>query len=380
MSAWKAIEGRLRHGVARVLLLPLGSASVPPYRVRLDEVRRVLFVRPNFRLGNLLLTTPALSTARRGLPWAEIDLLTTSSYWDLLRGHPDVDGIARFDRPMLLHPWALAGLIRRLRERRYDLVVDCSEGESLTGALLARLSGGRWRVAPRSGRYRALFNVHVPPDARHDHRVERLLHVLKGIGIAGERRGMSIALDASEREWAAERWREWGLPDGGLVIGVNIGARGEKRWPMESFLRLVQRLAEERDVRSVVFAGPEDLDRLALVEDRLPEDAVVARTARVQRFAALLERCSVVVTGDTGPMHLAAAVGTPTVSIFLQDNDAVFAPLGASHRCVRRDGGGPTPGEVVLAVREAMARIGRPRPATAASAVPFRSPPQDLAR
>jgi ADP-heptose:LPS heptosyltransferase len=354
MSAWKTIERRVRHGLARPLVRALARGVRPAEELDPGEVRRVLFVRPNARLGNLLLATPALSIARAVLPGAAIHLLTASRYRELLRGHAAVDRVVAFDRGMLLRPWSLAFLIRRLRTPRYDLVIDCSEGESLTGALLARFAGGRWRAAPGSSRYEALYNVRVSRRAEIEHRADRLAGLLEGLGIVGGPAGMTIALDARDRAWARDRWRELGLRDRDLVAGVNIGARGAKRWPMESFLEVIRRLHEERDARILVFAGPEDLDRLAAVEDRLPAGVIVDTTARVRRFAALLERCSLVITGDTGPMHLSAAVGTPTVSIFLQENHRMFAPRGARHRCLH-GAAVVTPDDVLEAVSEVLA-------------------------
>lgn len=228
MIRWKSIAGRLRHGAGRALLRPLTVPETPAERLSLPAVRRILFVRPNFRMGNLLLTTPALTATRRALPEAEIHLLTTPAYVDLLRGHPDLDRAILYDRPMLRLPTLLIGLVRRLRSARYDLVVDGSQGESLTGALLSRFSGGRWRVTESPSRYERTWDVRVARDPARRHRVERLLGVLEGIGIETGPVRMSIALDPSEQEWARATCQAWGLPDG-PVVGLNIGRRHDTR-------------------------------------------------------------------------------------------------------------------------------------------------------
>lgn len=350
----KRIERKLRHGVIDSLVRALDRGSDGAESVDLDRVRRVLFVRPNFRLGNLVLTTPALSIARRSLPEAELHLLTTSPYRKLLRGHPDVDRLVTLDREMFYRPWSLIRFVRAMRAVHYDLAVDCSEGESMTGAFLARLSAARWRVAPRGSPYAPLYNVRVPLDRARHHRVERLADLLEEIGFSRDDLGLSVELSASERGWAERRAREWNFPGDTPIVGVNIGARNDKRWPIERFLDVIRGFDAERDVGIVVFAGPEDRDRLAALEGRLPESVAVDTTDRVRRFAALLERCAVFVTGDTGPMHLAAAVGTPTVSIFLKDNHATFAPIGTRHRCVLEEGGDIEPDAVVRTAFDAL--------------------------
>lgn len=293
----------------------------------------MLFVRPNFRLGNLLLTTPGISAANRALPRARVHLLTTPRYRALLRDHPDLDRVLVFRRRMLFLPWGLLALIRRIRRNGYDLVVDCSDGASLGGALFVGLSGGRWRLGPTPSRHEAFFNVRVPQEPGRTHVIDRLAGLLEGVGIPVENPSITIGLSRRERLWARRRWRDRELSDR-PTIGVIIGARDAKRWPMEHFLRVIRRLDAERGGRVVVFVGPQDLGRLRAVEERLPEDVVVDTTDDVRRFAALLERCDVVITGDSGPMHLAAAVGVPTVSIFLKENYAAYAPRGSEHRVV----------------------------------------------
>lgn len=350
----KRIERKLRHGVIDSLVRALDRGADGAESVDLDQVRRVLFVRPNFRLGNLVLTTPALSIARRSLPEAELHLLTTSPYRELLRGHPDVDRLVTLDREMFYRPWSLIRFVRAMRAVRYDLAVDCSEGESMTGAFLARLSAARWRVAPRSSPYAPLYNVRVPLDRARDHRIERLADLLEEIGFSRDGLELSVELSAAERRWAERRVREWNVPGDTPIVGVNIGARDDKRWPIERFLDVIRGLDAKRDVGIVVFAGPEDRDRLAALEGRLPESVVVDTTDRVRRFAALLERCAVVVTGDTGPMHLSAAVGTATVSIFLRANHGTFAPRGERHRFVHGEDGGIDPDTVLGAVSDAL--------------------------
>jgi heptosyltransferase-3 len=327
------------------LLLVSGAVALqrtkarPITKLDLSRVRRVLLVRVNFRLGNLLLATPGFAAVRETLPHAEVHVLTTSAYPHLLDDNPDVDRVLTYNRQMLLRPWVLIGLVRQIRARQYDLVIDCSGGESFSGALFACLSGGYWRMGLASSEYRKCFNVAVKPGPEHVHRVDILLALLQSIGICGQSRDMKVILSPEERGWAERRWREWGLSDDRVTVGVNIGARGDKRWPMDHFLSVIRWLDEEWGAQIVMFVGPQEIDRLSAVRGRLPPQVVIDTTSHVRRFAALLARCAVVVTSDTGPMHLAAAVGVPTVSIFLNQNSDVFAPKGEIHRVAYRDNG-----------------------------------------
>jgi heptosyltransferase-3 len=278
------------------LLIASGLAGLQRSKVRpveeldLSRVQRVLFVRVNFRMGNLLLTTPGFAAARTSLPHSEIDLLTTSAYSQLLDGNQDVDHVFTFNRGMLVRPWALLGLIRQVRRRQYDLVIDCSGGKSFSGALFAGVSHGRWRVALAGGRYERYFNVLVTPKRGRIHRVDALLALLDSIGIRAESRNMKVVLASDERRWAQLRWRKWGLSNDQATVGINVGARGDKRWPMDRFLDVVRWLDKELGAQVVMFVGPQERERLKEVEDRLPATTIVDTTSEPRRFAALLER------------------------------------------------------------------------------------------
>lgn len=339
MTVVKRLERRGKLLLVSGVVALQRTKARPTTKLDLSHVRRVLLVRVNFRLGNLLLATPGFAAVRETFPHAEVHVLTTSAYPHLLDNNPDVDRVLIYNRQMLLRPWVLVGLVRQIRARQYDLAIDCSGGESFSGALFAGLSRGHWRIGLASSEYRKCFNLAVKPGPEHVHRVDILLELLQSIGIRGQSRDMKVILSPEERGWAERRWRDLGLSDDRVTVGVNIGARGDKRWPIDHFLSVIRWLDDEWGAQVVMFVGPQEIDRLSAFRGRLPSHVVIDTTSHVRRFAALLARCAVVVTSDTGPMHLAAAVGVPTVSIFLNRNADVFAPKGEIHRVAYRDNG-----------------------------------------
>jgi ADP-heptose:LPS heptosyltransferase len=146
---------------------------------------------------------------------------------------------------------------------------------------------------------------------------------------------LRMVLTDAERAAASARWASLGVPPGRPVIGVNLGGRGRKQWPAERFLDLTRRLALLTDCHVALFGGPEERGVQEYVAGGgLPEQAVVVPLVPVREFAALLAGCAVVVTADTGPMHLAAAVHTPTVVIARTAASADYAPRADRHRVV----------------------------------------------
>jgi heptosyltransferase-3 len=352
MDLGKRAERSLKRGIFGLLLgRGGGNAEV----VDLRDVQRVLVVRANFRMGNLLLVTPALAALRRALPQAHIDVIASRAYVDLLAHSPDVDGRIGVDRRMLMAPWSLARLVRHLRRQRYDLALDGGRGSSFLGAFLVGVSGSRQRVAAAGSRYEAMFDVHVAVGGRSKHKVDLLLAVLEGLGIEAPTRTLSVTLTAGERAEAAARWREMGVTPENPAITVNIGARGTKRWPADRVVELVRALQAAHDRPIVLLAGPEDEERLREMRPHLPSGVVVAPRMPIRAFAAFIAQAAVLVTQDTGPMHLAAAVGLPTVALLVAPRSAAFAPRGIRDRALFT---GPSPQvpAVLEAVREVLDR------------------------
>jgi heptosyltransferase-3 len=352
MDLGKRTERSIKRAVFGLLLGRRGAADEP---VDLARVRRVLVVRANFRMGNLLLVTPALAALRRALPEARIDVVAPKAYVDLLAHSPDVDGRIGVDRRMLTAPWSLLRLVRRLRGERYDLALDGGRGSSFLGAFLVGVSGSRRRVAAAGSRYEAMFDTLVPIEAGLRHKVDLLLAVLEGLGVPTTTRSPSVTVTDEERTEAAARWRTLGVAPETPAIAVNIGARGTKRWPVDRVAELVCSLRAEHDRPVILIAGPEDDERLAAMRPHLPSGVAVAPRMAIRPFAAFISQAAVLVTQDTGPLHLAAAVGVPTVALLVAPRSAAFAPRGSLDRAVYTDSSARVP-KVLEAVRAVLER------------------------
>jgi len=171
-------------------------------------------------------------------------------------------------------------------------------------------------------------------DKASKHKVDLLLAVLESLGIESPTRALSVTVTVDERDEARARWRALGVTPEKPAIAVNIGARGSKRWPVDRVLDLVRGLQAEHDRPVVLLAGPEDEERLREMRPHLPDGVVVAPRLAIRAFAAFLSQAAVLVTQDTGPMHLAAAVGVPIVALLVAPRSAVFMPRGLSDRAV----------------------------------------------
>jgi heptosyltransferase-3 len=282
-------------------------------------------VRPNHRLGNTLLTTPAIDLFRRIYPDAEIDFLTAGAGGQLLQNLP-LREVLVFRREFYWKPWRLYSFVRSLRRRRYDLAVDCGFG-SRTDALMVALSGAGLKLGVENEVNGFLYNLRAPLPPRDLHKEEKWDFLAKGLGLPGPVDRMRVALSREEEDWAADWLAARGVVGPGKLVGVFIGARGRKgkRWPLDRFLELI-RLLRAGGHRLLVFRGPEEAHLAGLLERELPDGALPVAEPSLRRAAALMARASLFISGDSGPMHLACALRVPVLAIFLKDNWRRWGP------------------------------------------------------
>ncbi len=310
---------------------------------------RILIVRLS-ALGDVLQCLHALPGLRAANPRASIHWLVEDRCAAVLQGHPDLDGVVVFERRRLRRdlslPWrwpAAAALLLRLRRELRSLrpTVSVDLQGNMKGALLARLSGAPRRIglAPgQGGREWAhrLATEHVLLPRRPFHRADRARALLAPLG-AGDGGPPTAAGVEAAGPWAEERLRDLGLEARRFAVlhpGVS-GFGSLKRWPAERWAALARRLVEDRGLPVLVTAGPG--------EEQLADSVAAASgggarrapgTPTLAELGALLARAAVVVGADTGPIHLAALLGVPTVALFGPKDPAVYAPRGARVRVV----------------------------------------------
>ncbi|TMD62761.1 MAG: glycosyltransferase family 9 protein [Chloroflexi bacterium] len=275
-------------------------------------MRRVLVVRPDDRVGNVLLTVPLALALRDALPGARIDLLLARRRARVAEGLPGVRVIPFEKTDAFRHPARFLRFLKELRGARYDAVVDAAHWHafSLTSALLSRVASRRWLVGAERGPS-FLYSHAEPPPPAGTPEANAKLSLLRGLGLAPPARPtLQTALGLDCAAWAAEATR--GL---GPFAAVNPGARkDDHRWPPERFAGLVRAL-RDRGIRSVVTWGPGEELLARSVADDSAGAAQTAPPTDLDQLAALFRRAAIVVTNDTGPMHLAVACGVPVLAL-----------------------------------------------------------------
>lgn len=283
-------------------------------------------------IGDVLHSLPVACALRRHFPTAHIGWIVEGRTGDLLVDHPAIDALYRVKRGWLKSPRAVWELRRQLKAARYEISIDV---QGLTkSAVAARLSGAGRRIGFRGvdGRELSPWLNNELVEPRGVHVIDRNLELLRPLGIERPtvefRLANSAATDAAVCYWL----RGLHLPCGEFAV-LNPGAGWpSKLWPVERFAAVAKHLGQVCGVRSlVVWAGPAERALANAIISGSSGYAQLAPATSLTELAAVLRRAKLMIAADTGPLHLAAAVGTPSVGLFGPMPMERNGPYGSVH-------------------------------------------------
>lgn len=332
---------RLRRPAPRLPLVPA-------------QVRRVLVIRLDL-LGDLVFSLPAIEALNAAFPEATVDLLALPYAAPIAGGLPKLGTVHRLDVNRFRRPsgWRdlprLVATLGALRQGRYDLAVGLS---GLMGGVFAVASGARYRVGYEEETYPGCYNLPVPGRRYRRgprHEVDYCLDLVRHLGLDAPFRrpvldpgppGRSAAPTAGERTKIGEATRPLNgsgsqpPPYAVLVPGASNGTA--KRWPPPHWAALGDRLVRERGLTVVVTGSAAERGLAGAVVGAMTEEARnLAGSTSIDELRSLLAGATVVISGDTGPLHLASALGRPVVGIYGPTGPANTGPLAPAAAAVR---------------------------------------------
>lgn len=292
-----------------------------------------ILVAGNNWLGDAVMSLPTLKSLRAMRPDAKISVLSRSSVAGLYAGLPYVDEtiVSPPRSKGKLRGWL--GLVRELRRRKFDTAIILPR--SFSSALAPFTARIPRRIGYAGDGRSPMLTDAVPRDPAllRIHRVRYYHHLLRTLGTPPEPQAPFLEITPG-----ADRWAESHVPTGRPLIGINPGATyGEaKQWYPDRFIETGRRLAKRRGASIIVVGGPAERelgDRVA--EEIGPRAVSLAGRTDLPQLAAAIRRCSLFLTNDTGPMHVADAVGVPVVAIFGPTDWIATPPYGNRHAIVR---------------------------------------------
>src|SRR3989442_3996285 len=299
------------------------------------DFSRILIIKPS-SLGDIVHALPTVADLRRRFPSARITWLVKREWAAVLEDNPHLDEVLALG--LSVKGWP--GGIRAVRAGRFDTVVDLQG--LLRSALLGWISGAPVRIGFANGREGSpwFYTERVPVPSPSMHAVDRYLLTAKYVGAdPGEVKPSEFPLphDTQAQARVEVLLAAAGIQAGATLVAMNPSARwNTKRWPLESFAAVGDRLQEDEAAGVVLIGGRDErhVGKQVLRAMRTAPIDLMGQTT-LKELIALLRRVRLLVTNDSGPMHLAAAVGTPVIALFGPTDPARTGPYGAGHTVLR---------------------------------------------
>jgi lipopolysaccharide heptosyltransferase I len=298
-----------------------------------DKLNNILIIKPS-SLGDIVLALPALSTLRRSFPGAKISWLIRTEFAPVLKNHPDLNDIILFDRKFLSKAWfhsgalaSLRSLILGLRRSKFDAVIDL-QGLFRTGSL-AWVTGCKRRFGMTNAReFANIFYTHkIPQDRECTHLVDYYLRIVRAAGASEVTVRFVLPQDHVAADSVGNLLKSCNVNLGNYAVFAPCSSHRDKCWPAGHFASLADKIASRFGL-SIVATGTasersvvEELKNLA----RVPI-ANFGGVIKLNELVALLRGAKLVVSNDTGPGHIAAALGGPLVMIFGPSNPIRLFP------------------------------------------------------
>ncbi len=300
---------------------------------------KVLVVQTSF-LGDTVLTLPLLAEIKRRFPGSKLSVLCTPLGQELLADHPVVDEVIVDNKRKTDRGWlGLWRKARLLRSKGFTLAL-CPH-KSFRSGLLLFLACIPLRVGFAESPSAFLFHVRVKRNAEQ-HDVERNLSILEGLGIeTGEcDRVLNLPIRAEVRAKVFSQFRSLGIDSSKMLVGLHPGSVWPtKRWSAEGFAQLIRMLKEKYPCEILLFGGPGDGAVIAKIQELCGGQGIsLMNRIALRELPAALGLCRVLVTNDSGPMHIAVAEHVPVIAIFCATTPALgFYPYSANAIVVEKN-------------------------------------------
>jgi predicted lipopolysaccharide heptosyltransferase III len=291
-------------------------------------MRNILIIKLRY-IGDVLLATPTVRAIKTARPDVRVTMLVNRGTEDVLSGNPDMDEIVILDKESLAEQWQL---IAGLRRRRFDTVIDLTDGDR--AAFLSWISGAPVRIGFNDEhRWRGRFYTQVvqpAPGVRH--RIDRDLEALKPLSIQAGSKDLQLWLMPEEANSADQLLDQLGVQRSQSIVILQPGARyWFKAWPSERFAELADRLTSQYGCQVLIGGSRQESDLAEQIRQMAKSRPIImAGRTTIKQFAAIAKKSALFVGNDSGAMHIASAVGTPVVALFGPSSPVEWGPRGGA--------------------------------------------------
>jgi heptosyltransferase-2 len=326
--------------------MALEEANNFKLKVRCNEpfpiktVKKIL-VRGTNWIGDVIMTLPAIRSIRQTFPKAHIAVLVKPWVADIIHACPEVDEVILYRSPGEHEGFAgILKLARELKDRKFDCAILLQN--AIEAAIIARLAGIPVRAGYNSDARGWLLthSVRRTDAIRQVHQTGYYLEMLKSLGFKGDLKDVGLRLGRDTGELMTQLFRRFGLKTNQLLIGMAPGAAygPAKRWPADRFAEAASQLSEKYSARVILFGSKGDRETTELITHSAGNGILnLAGETSLREAMALISKCALFISNDSGLMHVAGALGVSTIAIFGSTNPVTTSPSGERCVTIRKD-------------------------------------------
>jgi len=307
--------------------------------LNLSKIKKILVIRTD-GLGDVVMSTPAFRALREFFPYSNITLLTASWSKELVETIPGFDEIIYFDAPWIVkkskRKWIrLFETIKALRRKYFDLAIDL-RGD-FRNNIVMYLCGIKCRMGFNITGCE-FFLTHIVPCGENHHPVNLMFSLIRYLNPEESKKyTLSLWITEEDRRFANTLLTEHNLSDKHSVIVIHPGAKWSGRhWVPERYGQIADRLIKEYKAKVILAGGPADFGMTKQILSSMTQRPIMAGESSLRQFCALLEKSDLFIGADSGPMHMATAMGTRVIALFGPARPEAVGPYGDGHIIVTK--------------------------------------------
>ena len=332
----KFLERKLKRLLIKFLSYISSPRNISLEELRMMSIRKIAVIRQDNRIGNLIFTIPLLEALKEDYPLAELDVVTGYKFGEILGRVKVINKIIPFDQKRAaFNLFYYFSFRRRLKKSGYDLVIDAGSMTSLStnNILIGAAAKSKVYVGYDRQESAAFLDIAVPQIDEKQHESQLLLHLADYISNKKRVLYPTISASKEERKQAENVLTKLSISTSDTLIGIHVGGRYDKRWDLDNFIKLARDLGSDGK-KVIMFSGPNEAEFLKEMDLDSNMNVFHVQSAPIGLVIGLTAKCKLFVTGDNGPLHIAAALGIPCVQIFKVDNYDRYGYTKPPHKVV----------------------------------------------
>ncbi|MFA5402718.1 MAG: lipopolysaccharide heptosyltransferase II [Candidatus Omnitrophota bacterium] len=316
-----------------------------PFKARGEQdFKRILIARTD-RIGDVLLSTPVIKALRDKYPQAYIAMMVSPYAKDIVEGNPYLDKVIIYDKDGAHKSWLNSlRFAQGLKKKKFDLALILHPVNRTH--LVSFLAGIPKRIGyDRKLGFLLTDRIRHTKQLGEKHELEYNLDLLKYLDIDAQEKDLYMPIKPESEKWVKELFKQENIHEADRLLAIHPAAScPSKIWPPERFAQAADKLAQSYGFKVFIVAGPKDLKAAEAVAKQMRSGVInLAGKTSVSQLASLLKRCALFISNDSGPVHIASAIGTPVISIFGRNQAGLsprrWGPVGLKDKILHKEAG-----------------------------------------